>query len=68
MIELTRYQQNKSIWINESNIETMEAQVVRDGNGDTKSNYVDIYMVSGRMYRVENTIKEITGYIRDVSR
>jgi uncharacterized protein YlzI (FlbEa/FlbD family) len=63
MIELTRYQQNKSIWINENQIESMEAQIIRDGNGDTKSNYVDIYMTSGRIHRVENTIKEINEYI-----
>jgi hypothetical protein len=59
MIELTRYQQNKSVWINENQIESMEAQIIRDGNGDAKSNYVDIYMVSGRIHRVEDTIKEI---------
>ena len=63
MIELTRYQQNKSVWINENQIESMEAQIIRDGNGDTKSNYVDIFMTSGRVHRVEDTIKEITGYI-----
>jgi len=68
MIELTRYQQNKSVWLNENQIESMEAQIIRDGNGDTKSNYVDIYMVSGRMYRVEDTIKDITGYIWHASR
>jgi len=64
MIELTKYQQDRSIWLNESNIETMEAHIVRDGNGDAKSSYVDIYMVSGRVYRVENTIKYINDYIQ----
>lgn len=59
MIELTRYQQNKSVWLNENQIESMEAQTIRDGNGDVKSSYVDVYMVSGRMYRVEDTIKDI---------
>jgi len=68
MIELNRYQQNKSVWLNENQIESMEAQIIRDGNGDTKSNYVDVYMVSGRMYRVEDTIKDITGYIWHASR
>jgi len=68
MIELTRYQQNKSVWLNENQIESMEAQTIRDGNGDTKSSYVDVYMVSGRMYRVEDTIKDITGYIWHASR
>jgi uncharacterized protein YlzI (FlbEa/FlbD family) len=64
MIELNKYQQNKSVWLNENQIESMEAQTIRDGNGDTKSNYVDIYMVSGRMYRVEDTIKDINEYIQ----
>ena len=64
MIELTRYQQNKSVWINENQIESMEAQIIRDGNGDAKSNYVDIYMTSGRIHRVEDTIKEINEYIQ----
>jgi len=68
MIELTRYQQNKSVWLNENQIESMEAQIIRDGNGDIKSSYVDVYMVSGRMYRVEDTIKDITGYIWHASR
>jgi Tfp pilus assembly protein PilV len=68
MIELNRYQQNKSVWLNENQIESMEAQTIRDGNGDTKSSYVDVYMVSGRMYRVEDTIKDITGYIWHASR
>jgi hypothetical protein len=68
MIELTRYQQNKSVWINENQIESMEAQILRDGNGDAKSNYVDIYMVSGRIHRVEDTIKDITKYIFHANR
>lgn len=64
MIELNRYQQNKSVWLNENQIESMEAQTIRDGNGDTKSSYVDVYMVSGRMYRVEDTIKDINEYVQ----
>jgi uncharacterized protein YlzI (FlbEa/FlbD family) len=64
MIELTRYQQNKSVWLNENQIESMEAQIIRDGNGDVKSSYVDVYMVSGRMYRVEDTIKDINEYVQ----
>jgi uncharacterized protein YlzI (FlbEa/FlbD family) len=64
MIELTRYQQNKSVWINENQIESMEAQIVRDGNGDTKSNYVDISMASGRTIRVEESIKLINECIK----
>jgi uncharacterized protein YlzI (FlbEa/FlbD family) len=59
MIELTKFQQNKTIWINESNIESMEKQIVRDGNGDVKSTYVDVQMINGRMYRVDNTIEDI---------
>ena len=65
MIELTRYQQNKSVWLNENQIESMEAQIIRDGNGDTKSNYVDIFMTSGRVHRVEDTIKEINTQINE---
>jgi uncharacterized protein YlzI (FlbEa/FlbD family) len=68
MIELTRYQQNKSVWINENQIESMEAQIIRDGNGDAKSNYVDIYMVSGRIHRVEDTINQINEYILNAGR
>ena len=68
MIELTKYQQNKSVWINENQIESMEAQVVRDGNGDTKSNYVDIFMASGRMIRVDESIKLINECIKTSGR
>jgi hypothetical protein len=46
----------------------MEAQTIRDGNGDIKSSYVDVYMVSGRMYRVEDTIKEINEYVQTVGK
>lgn len=65
MIELTKYKQDKSIWINPNLIESMEAEVIRDGNGNTKSNYVDIHMVSGRAYRVEDTIKQINEYVME---
>jgi hypothetical protein len=37
----------------------MEKQIVRDGNGDVKSTYVDIQMINGRMHRVDNTIEDI---------
>lgn len=65
MIELNKYQQDKSVWINPNQIEMMEAQTVRDGNGDTKSSYVDIFMMSGRAYRVKDTVKEINQYINE---
>ena len=55
MIRLTRYQQQKHVWINPTHIATMETSQVKDGNGDIKSMYTDIKLVDNMMVRVDES-------------